>query len=41
MYKDYAVRNDLLKSKKFYDDTFGTAVDYTLLMTLKRKLINE
>ena len=41
MYKDYSVRNDLLKSKRFYDDTFKTAVDYNLLMDLKRKLMNE
>ena len=41
MYKDYSVRNDLLKSKKFYEDNFGTAVSYELLMNLKRELMNE
>ncbi len=41
MYNDYNVRNDLLKSKKFYEDNFGTTVDYELLMNLKRELINE
>ncbi len=41
MYKDYNVRNDLLKSKKFYEDNFGTAVSYDLLMNLKRTLMNE
>ncbi|MCD7892490.1 MAG: ATP-binding protein [Erysipelotrichaceae bacterium] len=41
MYRDYNVRNDLLKSKKFYEDNFGTAVSYELLMNLKRTLMNE
>ena len=41
MYRDYDVRNDLLKSKKFYDDHFDTAVSYELLMNLKRALMNE
>ena len=41
MYKDYSVRNDLLKSKKFHEDNFGTAVSYELLMNLKRELMNE
>lgn len=41
MYRDYNVRNDLLKSKKFYEDNFGTAVSYELLMNLKRTLMDE
>lgn len=41
MYRDYSVRNDLLKSRKFYDDNFGTAVSYEMLMNLKRALMNE
>lgn len=41
MYRDYDVRNDLLKSKKFYEDNFGTAVSYELLMNLKRALMYE
>ena len=41
MYKDYTIRNDLLKSKKVYEDNFGTAVSYDLLMNLKRELMIE
>lgn len=41
MYKDYLIRNDLLKSKKFYEDNFGTAVSYESLMDLKRELMHE
>lgn len=40
MYSDYEIRNDLIKSKKFYDDTFGTAVSYEKLMNLKKALKN-
>lgn len=41
MYRDYSIRNDLLKSKKFYTDNFGTSVSYESLMNLKRDLMNE
>ncbi len=41
MYRDYSIRNDLLKSKKFYEDNFGTAVSYDSLMNLKRELMDE
>ena len=41
MYKDYQVRNDLLKSKKFYEDNFDTAVSYDALMSLKKVLMDE
>lgn len=38
MYEEYNVRPELLKSKQFYNNTFNTAVNYELLMDLKRKL---
>lgn len=38
IYKDFDVRFDLLKSKQFYNNTFKTAVDYELLMGLKKEL---
>ncbi len=38
MYSDYTVRNELLKSRQFYDNTFSTAVNYEELMHLKRSL---
>ena len=38
LYLDYSMRNDLLKSKKFYNDNFGTAVSYELLMDMKYML---
>lgn len=41
MYEDFSIRNDVLKSKKFYDDTFGTSVNYEALMDLKRDLIQH
>lgn len=38
MYRNYSVRNELLKSRQFYDNTFSTAVNYEELMRLKRSL---
>jgi hypothetical protein len=38
MYEDYDIRSELLKSKQFYTNTFQTAVNYNMLMDLKRKL---
>lgn len=38
MYEDHNIRNELLKSKQFYNNTFNTAVDYEALMDLKREL---
>lgn len=38
MYKDYNVRPELLKSRKFYNNAFQTSVNYDELMNLKRKL---
>ena len=39
MYEKYDFRSELLKSKKFYQNAFGTAVNYEALMDLKRMLI--
>ena len=36
---DYDIRNDLLKSKKYYNNAFGTDIDYEALMDLKRELM--
>lgn len=38
MYEDFQVRPELLKSRQFYGNAFQTAVNYTELMNLKRKL---
>lgn len=38
MYEDYSIRPELLKSKQYYGNAFGNAVDYEALMDLKRKL---
>lgn len=38
MYGTYNVRPELLKSKQFYNNVFDTAVNYSELMGLKRKL---
>ena len=35
----FNIRNELLKNKKFYDNTFGTAVNYESLMKLKKELL--
>lgn len=39
MYETYGLRPDLLKSKKFYENAFGTAVNYDALMDLKKELM--
>lgn len=39
MATDFTVRNELVKSKQFYQDTFRTAVDYESLMLLKKELL--
>ncbi|MBQ8767922.1 MAG: ATP-binding protein [Clostridia bacterium] len=39
MYIHYNERSDLLKSKKFYNNTFKTAVNYEALMKLKKELM--
>ncbi|MBQ7474480.1 MAG: ATP-binding protein [Clostridia bacterium] len=38
MYSDYDIRGELLKSKQFYGNAFQTAVNYDLLMKLKKRL---
>ncbi len=40
MYLNYNFRPELSKSKKFYNNAFGTAVDYEALMDFKDKLQN-
>lgn len=39
MYVKYGLRTELLKSKKFYQNAFDTAVNYEALMDLKRELM--
>lgn len=39
MYSDYNERNELLKSKMFYNNVFKTAVNYEALMSLKKELL--
>lgn len=39
MYEKYDLRTELLKSKKFYQNTFDTAVNYEALMDLKKELM--
>lgn len=39
MYEIYDFRTELLKSRKFYQNTFDTAVNYDALMNLKRELM--
>jgi len=39
MYEKYGLRTELLKSKKFYQNAFDTAVNYEALMDLKKELM--
>lgn len=39
VYKNYKVRPDLLKSKCFYNNLFGTNLNYEYLMNFKRELM--
>ena len=39
MYETYDIRTELLKSKKFYQNAFDTAVNYEALMNLKKELM--
>ncbi|MCM1385870.1 MAG: ATP-binding protein [Bacillus sp. (in: Bacteria)] len=39
MYEEYGIRAELLKSKKFYQNAFDTAVNYEMLMELKKELM--
>lgn len=39
MYEKYGLRTELLKSKKFYQNAFDTAVNYDALMDLKKVLM--
>lgn len=39
MYEKYGLRSELLKSKKFYQNAFDTAVNYDALMDLKKELM--
>lgn len=39
MYEKYDIRSELSKSKKFYENVFGTGVDYEALMRLKGLLM--
>jgi len=38
MYSDYNIRNELLKSRQFYQNAYNTAVNYDRLMQLKKEL---
>ena len=38
MYLKYDIRNELLKSKQYYNNAFQTAVNYEALMMLKKVL---
>lgn len=39
MYENFNIRNELSKSKQFYNDTFKTAVNYDDLMNIKKELV--
>lgn len=39
MYESFDVRSGILKSKRFYNNAFQTAINYEELMNLKRKLM--
>ncbi len=39
MYENFNIRNELSKSKQFYNDTFKTAVNYDDLMDIKKELV--
>lgn len=39
VYEKYDSRNDVLKSRKFYNNAFGTNVNYELLMNFKMELM--
>lgn len=39
MHEKYSVRPELVKSKKFYQNYFGTNVDYDALMSFKKELM--
>lgn len=39
LYESYNIRHELLKSRQFYSNTFGTAVSYGRLMNLKKELM--
>lgn len=39
MYDNYNLRNELLKSKQFYNNAFDTAVNYEELMNMKKGLL--
>lgn len=39
LYDTYNLRPELIKSKHFYNNDFGTEVDYELLMCLKKELL--
>lgn len=41
VYDDYDIRTEILKSKQFNNNTFGTLVNYDRLMQLKRAIKNE
>lgn len=41
LYEDYPVRTEILKSKKFNNNTFNTLLNYDQLMKVKRLLKNE
>jgi AAA15 family ATPase/GTPase len=39
LYENFNIRNELLKSKQFYNDAFKTAVNYEDLMNIKKELL--
>lgn len=39
VYRDYNIRTELLKSKKFYNNAFDTNINYDSLMNLKKELM--
>ncbi len=41
IYVKYGLRNDVLKSKKFYNNEFGTGINYEVLMDFKKELMDN
>ncbi len=41
LYKDFEIRTEILKSKQFNSNTFGTLLNYDLLMDIKGMIKNE
>lgn len=41
LYENYSIRTDILKSKQFNNNTFGTLLNYERLMQVKRNIKHE